>query len=76
VHKTIHITVDDEDYRRRMGRGLNKSEASIRFPGFSVLGRKDICGPTNWWSAPYLQVRIRAPSCGGRVGHGAHLASG
>ena len=32
VHKTIHIlrTLDDKEYRRRMGRELNKGEASHR----------------------------------------------
>ncbi len=41
IHKTIHIlrTLDDEEYRRRMGRELNKGEASheLSFSCLSVL---------------------------------------
>src|SRR6266496_1168694 len=43
VHKTLHIlkTLDSEDYRRRMGRELNKGEASHDLSRFlCVLGKK------------------------------------
>jgi TnpA family transposase len=42
VHKTIHIlkTLDDEDYRRRMGRELNKGEASHALSRFLCFGKE------------------------------------
>ena len=42
VHKTIHIlrTLDDEEYRRRMGRELNKGEASHDLSRFLCFGKE------------------------------------
>jgi hypothetical protein len=42
IHKTIHIlrTLDDEEYRRRMGRELNKGEASYELSHFSCFGKE------------------------------------
>jgi TnpA family transposase len=42
VHKTIHLlkTVDDEEYRRRMGRELNKGEASHDLSRFLCFGKE------------------------------------
>ena len=42
VHKTVHIlkTLDDEDYRRRMGRELNKGEASHDLSRFLCFGKE------------------------------------
>jgi TnpA family transposase len=42
VHKTLHIlrTLDDEDYRRRMGRELNKGEASHELSRFLYFGKE------------------------------------
>ena len=42
VHKTIHIpkTLDDEEYRRRMGRELNKGEASHALSRFLCFGKE------------------------------------
>jgi len=42
VHKTIHIlrTLDDEEYRRRMGRELNKGEASHDLSRFFCFGKE------------------------------------
>jgi integrase/recombinase XerD len=42
VHKTIHIlrTLDDEEYRRRMGRELNKGEASHELSRFLCFGKE------------------------------------
>jgi TnpA family transposase len=42
VHKTMHIlrTLDDEDYRRRMGRELNKGEASHDLSRFLYFGKE------------------------------------
>jgi TnpA family transposase len=42
VYKTIHIlkTLDDEEYRRRMGRELNKGEASHDLSRFLCFGKE------------------------------------
>ena len=42
VHKTMHIlkTLDDEEYRRRMGRELNKGEASHDLSRFLCFGKE------------------------------------
>jgi TnpA family transposase len=42
IHKTIHIlrTLDDEEYRRRMGRELNKGEASHELSRFLCFGKE------------------------------------
>ena len=42
VHKTVHIlkTLDDEEYRRRMGRELNKGEASHDLSRFLCFGKE------------------------------------
>ena len=42
THKTIHIlrTLDDEEYRRRMGRELNKGEASHELSRFLCFGKE------------------------------------
>jgi TnpA family transposase len=42
VQKTIHIlrTLDDEEYRRRMGRELNKGEASHDLSRFLCFGKE------------------------------------
>src|ERR1700741_2540522 len=42
VHKTVHIlrTLDDEEYRRRMGRQLNKGEASHDLSRFLCFGKE------------------------------------
>jgi TnpA family transposase len=42
VHKTVHIlrTLDDEEYRRRMGRELNKGEASHELSRFLCFGKE------------------------------------
>ena len=42
MHKTIHIlrTLDDEEYRRRMGRELNKGEASHDLSRFLCFGKE------------------------------------
>ena len=42
VHKTVHIlkTLDDEVYRRRMGRELNKGEASHDLSRFLCFGKE------------------------------------
>ena len=44
VHKTIHIlkTLDSEDYRRRMGRELNKGEASHDLSRFLCFGKEGV----------------------------------
>ena len=44
VYKTIHIlkTVDDEEYRRRMGRELNKGEASHDLSRFLCFGKEGV----------------------------------
>lgn len=44
VHKTVHIlkTLDDEDYRRRMGRELNKGEASHDLSRFLSFGKEGV----------------------------------
>ena len=44
VHKTIHIlkTLDSEDYRRRMGRELNKGEASHDLSRFLCVGKEGV----------------------------------
>lgn len=44
VQKTIHIlkTLDDEDYRRRMGRELNKGEASHDLSRFLCFGKEGV----------------------------------
>ena len=44
VHKTVHIlkTLDDEAYRRRMGRELNKGEASHDLPRFLCFGKEGV----------------------------------
>jgi TnpA family transposase len=49
VQKTVHIlkTLDDEDYRRRMGRELNKGEASHDLSRSCVLARKACSGVAN-----------------------------
>ena len=42
VHKTMHIlkTLDDEEYRRRMGASSIKARPPMTSPGFSVSARK------------------------------------
>jgi TnpA family transposase len=42
VHKTIHIlrTLDQEEYRRRMGRELNKGETSHDLSRFLCFGKE------------------------------------
>lgn len=42
VYKTVHIlrTVDDEEYRRRMGRELNKGEAAHDLSRFLCFGKE------------------------------------
>ena len=42
VHKTLHLlrTLDDQDYRRRMGRELNKGEASHELSQFLYFGKE------------------------------------
>jgi hypothetical protein len=42
IHKTVHIlrTLDDEEYRRRMGRELNKGEASHELSRFLCFGKE------------------------------------
>ena len=42
MHKTIHIlkTLDDEDYRRRMGREFNKGEASHALSRLLCFGKE------------------------------------
>ncbi|MBI1748607.1 MAG: Tn3 family transposase [Acidobacteria bacterium] len=44
VHKTVHIlkTLDDEEYRRRMGRELNKGEASHDLSRFLCFGKEGV----------------------------------
>jgi TnpA family transposase len=44
VQKTVHIlkTLDDEDYRRRMGRELNKGEASHDLSRFLCFGKEGV----------------------------------
>jgi TnpA family transposase len=44
VHKTIHIlkTLDSEEYRRRMGRELNKGEASHDLSRFLCFGKEGV----------------------------------
>ncbi len=44
VHKTVHIlkTLDDEAYRRRMGRELNKGEASHDLSRFLCFGKEGV----------------------------------
>jgi len=44
VHKTVHIlkTLDSEDYRRRMGRELNKGEASHDLSRFLCFGKEGV----------------------------------
>ena len=44
VEKTVHIlnTLDDEDYRRRMGRELNKGEASHDLSQFLCFGKEGV----------------------------------
>ena len=42
IHKTVHIlrTLDNEEYRRRMGRDLNKGEASHELSRFLCFGKE------------------------------------
>jgi TnpA family transposase len=42
IHKTIHILriLDDEEYRRRMDRELNKGEASHELSRFLCFGKE------------------------------------
>ena len=44
IHKTVHIlrTLDDEEYRRRMGRELNKGEASHELSRFLCFGKEGV----------------------------------
>jgi TnpA family transposase len=62
VQKTIHIlkTLDDEDYRRRMGRELNKGEASQRSLPVSVFWqRRRAAGPRIRRPGAYNSVACR-----------------
>jgi TnpA family transposase len=73
IHKTIHIlrTLDDEEYRRRMGRELNKGEASHELSRFLCFGKE---GAGVRRSAAHLQLPVSVAQRGGGLEHGAHRA--
>ena len=77
IHKTIHIlrTLDDEEYRRRMGRELNKGEASHELSRFLCFGKEGALRGREFGD------QLHTFSClsvlhngGGGLEHGAHRA--
>jgi hypothetical protein len=72
IHKTVHIlrTPDDEEYRRRMGRELNKGEASYELSRFLCFGREGALRGLEFGD----QLPVGVAQRGGGLEHGAHRA--
>ena len=71
VHKTVHIlkTLDDEAYRRRMGRELNKGEASHDLSRFLCFGKEGVLRGREFGDQLHVWLLIATAQCRGGLEH-------